>query len=574
MIPKLLSLLEKSQFKNKWLILFYFLFINLPLIILTFDTANFSDDFQYTNLWVIKARFSSLFPLIFEPIGGDAQGGHFVPVHSLFKYFITLLTIDPRFFHLMVLLGHVLTAFFVYLIVMELLEDNGLALGAGTFYTVNYYIGFKALMWNIFHAHATNTLTGAISLYFLLRYIRHPRPHSIIACCFFFVLTVLNFESGFVFLPVLWITLLYFGMKKKITYKRMSFIVLGLAVLWLSYPVGSYLTVQKGIPIARRLTNPRNIQNYAFAANKLLIHSTGLSIYYNKGIYNKYKKQPQLKEAMIKLIRGNDLSALREIPPEFLAGLITLGLLTIAAAGFWVFMICTRIRPEIRLVVWFFIALFFMYIFVFYRVDVANALALFTSILLAEILGSLLRDRNRIFQKIGIFFLIVYAGATLWSLADRFEDSYQESFWSLTPVALKGPERVYREMNAAIGHFAQNGIILFTHDYSPYQRTVGFERIGDLISIEDFVCYNATIFYPDLLKTSLTETFRHEPFHKFYRYLYHLPNNRRVTVNSLDEAIDFVKAKDIDLSQVDAVYLSPDYKVIYLNKLWGTSYRY
>ena len=157
--------------KSKWTVLLFFIALTLPLFILTFDTANWSDDYQLTNMIVLKARFSPVIPMCFELVSGLKESDHFVPVYMLINYLLASVTTDPRFFHFVILVVYVLTGFLLHLIVEEYHKDKTLAVATGALYLINYYLNFKAIAWNCFHGHSTNVFLGATSVYFLLRHL-------------------------------------------------------------------------------------------------------------------------------------------------------------------------------------------------------------------------------------------------------------------------------------------------------------------------------------------------------------------------------------------------------------------
>ena len=123
-------------------------------------------------------------------------------------------------FHFIVVVCYILTAFFIFLLASRYFADKDLGLLAGTLFSVNYYIGFRALTWNCFHSHATNTLTGIITLYCLLRYLEERQKRFLAISAIFFLLTILNYESGFVFFPVIIIITAFYALKKNITLKK------------------------------------------------------------------------------------------------------------------------------------------------------------------------------------------------------------------------------------------------------------------------------------------------------------------------------------------------------------------
>ena len=103
------------------------------------------------------------------------------------------------------------------------------------------------------------------------------------------------------------------------------------------------------------------------------------------------------------------------------------------------------------------------------------------------------------------------------------------------------------------------------HDYSPYHYTSGFERIGDMIGAGDFACYNATIFYQEVLMTDTAANYRTRSFSDFINYFAMPQNYKIVIVSSIDEAYHYLKDNHIDILRNDAIYISQDYQITKIN---------
>ncbi len=552
--------------KNKiWVFLYLFL-VNLPLLVVTFHTPNWSDDYQYANLLNFKAKFTPLSDLIFNEIGGHSGAAHMVPVYILFNLLITSISLSPIFFHFVIMILYVSTGFFIYLIVEKYYKDEKTALLAGTLFLVNYYTAFKAATWNIFHAHATNAFTGTVSFYLLLSYFLDKKPRFLWLSSIFFLLTIFNFESGFVFYPTLMLMTFYFWRKRIIDLKKAAIVIVVFSMLFALYPLACQLKMGKAVPLSERFGSTKNIQNYAYNSLELFYKSTGLSLIYNKFIFNKLKENPDLKESVIKLVRENDSNALKEIAPLHLLAMGAVVIMTVILAIFLLIMIVTRIRQETRLFVYSLACLFIIYNVIFYRTDVANAIAVISSIVMADILISLLRDSNQLLRRVGIGLLTLYIGVTIWSIAERFDDCYQKSYYGLTKIAVNGSQKIYDDINQKVGHFVTKGMIWFTHDHSMYHRTIGFERIGDIIGIGDYLCYNATIFSQEALKTNIVREFKDKTLNDLVQKFNYDPRNKRIFVSSKREAEDYIKKNNINLDENEVIYISKDYQVEKLSR--------
>jgi len=575
----MIKLAEKSVFLkqaysrflgSKALVCLYFFIINLPLLIATFATGNWGDDYAITNLFIVKAKFSPILPLIFEPTGGHAQyGGHFAPFYNLINILIGLVSPSPVFFHLVISICYILTAFFIFLIVDRYYKDKLLGILAGTLFAVNYYIGFRAYAYNCFHSHLTNMFTGVVSVYFLIRYLQEKRKRFLAACGGFFLLTIFNYESGFVFLPVLIIVAFFSWLRKEISSKRLILTLTAFSLIFTLFFAGAYLSTGKAVPLSYRFKTGssqwrRSIRKYAFNANELFINSTGLSILYNKLIFNKLKENPELKRTVTQLVRENKKLKLKDLPVKFIVILSALAVFIVLLFIFVMVLIFTRIRRRTYLFTVLSGCLFLIYTFIFYRNDIANVLAVPGSIIIADLIISFLRDKNKSRRKIGLSMLGLYFALTVWTIADGFDDCYRKSFHGLSKAAFMGPDKLYGQMNKKIGRFAENGIILFTHDYRKYRNTADFERIGDMIRAGELGTVNVAVYYKEFIKTDIPEKYKDKTAASFIHDFPLFFNFKQVIVSSVDEARSYLKKNKADRDKNAAIYLSKDYKVIRL----------
>lgn len=552
--------------KNKVFVLLSFLFLSLPLIVGTFDTVNWSDDFNRPVLWGFKATFSPFWVMILSP-----SGQHFLPVTNLFYYLITSLTLDPRSFHLVITLCYITTAFFVFLLVQRYYKDDLSAVLAGGLFAVNYYIGFKALTWNTFHAHCTNTMTGVISLYCLICYLQDKKKRCLFGSCVALFFTIFNTETGFLFFIALIVFVLFSFFKKHIQTKKAAQLILVFSFVMALYPAWTYLRMGEPFPLSHRFESPRNVQNYLFNIQQLLVQSTGLTVFYNELFFDPLRTKPELKEPIVRLVKENDNSALRDIPFKYILFFGFAGLLALASFIFIGRMALTNgLREETWPFAVSYLLLFISYIFVYYRVDITNALGVFSSVIMADFIASFLRSRQKVSKNTGIALISLFVIAASWTIIDQFEDCYQKSYTGITRATIKGPHQIYDEINRKIGHYIDQGLLLFTHDYSPYHRTIGFERIGDMIGMGDLICYNAVVFGKEFLKTSIPEEYRNKTTMEFEEKLVGNPNNKIMVVNSEEDAINYLKVNQVDLEKLDAVYMTKDYKIIYLNERLGS----
>jgi hypothetical protein len=538
----------------------YFFILNLPYLIATFDTGNWSDDFNYLNLLPLKAQVKPIWMFMSESVGGEKAGGHFAPFYFLLNYLFTLFTINPHIVHLEILLIHAATAVVAFYIIFKITQNKLLALVSATLFTINYYLIFKPLTWNCFHSHLTNTFTGLVSILFLVLYAQSRKKRYLLGMILFFLCSLLNLESGFIYVPILFILTGYFYVKKLMTRRQGGMVISLLLLVSLSYPLGSYFKTGQLNPLGHRFSNQKSLQTALYNASDVLINSTGLGIYYDKLVVDQIKGFSELKEILIQLIRKNDLSALSHLTGQhvFLVIFSLAVMLTIC-----VFMLLSLINLKGPMRVWGIIygVLAFIFMAIFYRTDIAYGIGFFSAIIVAAYLIDKLQSPIKTQKFLGISLSVLLIGAFFGETADKFEGCYRRSFFGINKIAVKGPYDIYQEMNKKIGHFAQHGLILFTHDYSMYHRTSGFDRIGDMIGVEDFMLFNATVNKEDFFKTDLKDQLKDKTLNEFIESFFGNQNYIKVIVHSRQEALDYIKNHQIDLNLIDVIYLSKDYQV-------------
>src|SRR5205085_3699886 len=130
--------------------------------------------------------------------------------------------------------------------------------------------------------------------------------------------------------------------------KQLAALVLIFSLVMSVYPTAAYLRTGKALPMADRLQISHNVQNYLFNTQQLLVNSMGLTIFYDKLIFNPLRTKSELKEPIVRLIKENKGSALSEIPLKYFFLFGVLGLLGIIAVIFIIRVILTRTRVETR----------------------------------------------------------------------------------------------------------------------------------------------------------------------------------------------------------------------------------
>lgn len=545
---------------NCFFLFIYFFFINLPFLIYTCDTGNWSDDFAYMNLLPLKAQVKPIWAFMFESVGGEAAGGHFAPFYFVLNYLLTLVSFNPYIIHFEIFIIHLLTAVVAFFIVLKLTEDKLLAFISSSLFTSNYYLSFKALTWNCFHSHMTNTFTGLVSVLALIMFTQTKRKRYLICMVIFILFSILNLESGFIFVPVLIILISHFYRKKILSLQEIIIISSLIFFVSLVYPVGAYLSSGQLNPLGHRFSRVKSVQTTLYNTADLMINSSGLGIYYDKWVVDKIKSIPELKEVLIDLIRNNNLDALNHLQGQNILTLIfSVGVML--AISVFMLLFFSNLKGIMRVWGVMYATLAVLFIAIFYRIDIVNGIGFFSAVIVGHYVLTMLRSSVKKQLLSGVLVAGLIAGAYLWTIADKFEGCYRRSFFGINKIAVKGPYDIYHEMNKQIGHFSKHGLILFTHDYSMYHRESGYRRIGDMLGLGDFIFYNAAFYAKDFLSTDLKDSFRNKTLIEFFELLMKNSNYVRIIVHSKQEAIDYLRVNNIDLNLVDVIYLSKDYEV-------------
>ena len=116
--------------------LLLYLIISLPFLCLTINTGHFSDDYQM--LLLSLKTFISPFSQTFIDLVQPRTDGHFAPIWSLINLGIISINASPKFFHFLVGLINIFTAFVVYRISKECFQSTKTALLAGVLFSLSY----------------------------------------------------------------------------------------------------------------------------------------------------------------------------------------------------------------------------------------------------------------------------------------------------------------------------------------------------------------------------------------------------------------------------------------------------
>ena len=417
-----------------------YVLVALPFFALTFDTGFFSDDYQMM-LFSLKFAISPIdqnLADILEP----RPDGHFMPVWKVINTMLLSLSSSPKFFHGVVVLVNFLTAFLVYRISIETLPSPKAAVMAGVLYLCSFGLTHKALTWNVFHSHVTNSFTGALALLALIFFLNSDRTRYLLGTLIFLVLTVFNSESGFVFIVALGIFATL-----QLAYRKISPARFLKAAIVILTPLALYLggmAYFSGDPIAlytkrveqqRSVSLAENLSQDTNADQGLVINRLRSTYAPRNGIVlvmrtmdlaaktlNLSILEDVLRGRLYDPLSLEEKSRLKEqFIPLFKFGLVIGVVVVIPLVGFVFYSISREITQDTLTFLILTIALFGVFVTIFNRVDIANALAIFSSITLANLYFTTTEKANK---YICTFILSIFLGGAAIALLDRFENTF------------------------------------------------------------------------------------------------------------------------------------------------------
>lgn len=171
----------------------------LIFLILTFHNPYYSDDYQTIiglklyNL-IQEQSYFSLFDVF-----NLRSDGHLVPI---LYYVNQFLPENEYVLHFLIVFSFYLSILIFYKILLLLKLPNNQAIMSCIIYSFFYIFTIKPLVWNVFHSHITNSLTGLLSIFFIMNFISSKKILFLIFYIFFSILTVFNSESGLIY-PVI-----------------------------------------------------------------------------------------------------------------------------------------------------------------------------------------------------------------------------------------------------------------------------------------------------------------------------------------------------------------------------------
>lgn len=532
--------------------LLLYLIIGLPFLCLTINTGHFSDDYQML-LFRLKT-FISPFNQNIADVVQPRSDGHFGPVWYLINLIIISLNSSPKFFHLLVGLVNVFTAFVVYRISKECLQSNKTALLAGVLFSLSFSLTHKALTWNVFHSHATNTLTGSLALLILIKFFKSNKDRYLVGTFLLLALTVLNLESGFVFLIVLGTYSVFQLAFRKISltsfYKAVGIITLAFSLYAgsMAYFSGDpfalltqRLTAQTDPDLTEELADvtktdeaimtpespglhqlrstyaPRTATTLVIRAADLTMKILNLSIIEDIVRWRFYDPPQSRLKAMLK----------GKLAPHVKTGLIAGGVVMtvlIPLTFFFVYRGVTRDALPFLVIA---IFLFATFVVIYNRVDIANSLAIFSSIVLANLFVTADKKIPKC-MSVGILTLIL--GSAAVAIIDGFESTYFFKKSHREENAI-----IHNHINKNIGEYSEHVMVLVDR-----RSTFAHPAMSDVVATPqmDLAHYNMFVYRDQFLVTPLAKKYKEKSFNEFRQAMEIHDNVKCILVTDLDQAIE------------------------------------
>jgi len=493
--------------------------VSLPFFLTTTDTGWVSDDYQYFLLFYTKVSlssnpFSDL--LSFRP----GSGGHVAPFTNFLNYLFMTIHKDPRLIRFLIYIAYVLTGYFLYKIVTQTHNQQLIAWLSAIIFVSSYDLSIKSLVWLTFHYNTTNTLTGTLSIFFLIKYLQNGLPRHLSLSSICLLLTFLNYESGLVFLVV---TIMFIVMKQFLPFEipryRLSFvfgsliIVLSIYFLFASSISGSIAPVltdrllqtepkstaqtyangllpssvssieesneTPNLKLDRSTTTPsigRLRSTYAprtalvasFRTIDLSADILNLSFIEKYIRYNFYSKIGTLEK---KQLEAKYSSLIRKYS-------VLLVLLMALPIGYFAKTVYTTIKKPTKGFLYILFTTAACFIFIFNRIDIANSIALFSSVVIADLTISGSRNGKHIRQLISIAPLVILL---LGSATNIFTDF--KYIYPFEKTLMNNTNRITNLINKQIGEYHENVVVLVDIDSSYWHPAINELKYTDDIDL-------------------------------------------------------------------------------------------
>ena len=204
--------------KNLFLYLLKNPLISLPIVpiiffFITFDNPYYSDDHQT----IIGIKLYNLIQdqsfLSIKDLFSVRSDGHLIPVLLIIN---NLIPANYFIFHAFVISTFLISIYLVYLILIKINLEKETAVLSAFFYSIYFSINIKPLVWNVFHSHITNSLTGLSSILIFLIFLEQKKLYLLLFYLLLASISILNSETGIIYPIGLFIIYFLFYDKKLI----------------------------------------------------------------------------------------------------------------------------------------------------------------------------------------------------------------------------------------------------------------------------------------------------------------------------------------------------------------------
>ena len=520
--------------KMSYLALLIIVLSNLPFIILTINTGLFSDDYQFFNLFHLKQIISPLGRSIIDIIEPKTDF-HLTSFWYFFNVIVHRINESPKFYHLVICLINIGTSLIIYFIVTKIYRNNKIALLSAILFSLSYSLCYKALTWNTFSSTAINTFTGAFSLFFLIKYFGEKRYVYLFASFILLTLTILNLESGFVFFVILGTYAIYNFIISKISMNILleTFIMIfltfsiyaGLMMYFTGHPVPLFFArsnVNTNQELTEKIIGQReNVNENNNMGKKSLTITEMRSTYAPRTLPVIIMRTVDLSMKLFNLSIIEDLAKSRfysslsnekkiafkkRIRPFIKKAFIIFGLLLLFVLPLFIYIGYHALSKDSYPLLLILIFLFPVYIIIFNRVDIANSLGIFSSIIIADFFIST-RKKVKLFRYFSSGIMFVFFGLASLAIIDGFETTY---FYKKS-YRMKISE-IYDHINKKIGNYTDNTILLVDSKSIIASPSMNYKTSIPLIDLSHL---NAFVYKNEFIKTQLAQNYKNKSFNDF-----------------------------------------------------------
>jgi hypothetical protein len=490
------------------------------------ETGWFSDDHQYFLMLYTKASlgiFSFIDLITFRP----GSGGHIAPVTNILNYALLVISKEPKLIRFIIYLAYVLSGFVLYKIIVLTHKEKLVAFLAAVVFISSFDLSIKSIVWLTFHYNTTNTLTGLVSLLFLVKYFMHGNYRHLAVFSIFLLLTFFNYETGLVFFIVAGVVILHVGRYVSGRAASQVMVALGALIFVTTIYGGSAIMISGTIaPVfLDRLSSKdgdehrqasieerseSNIQDLdkinpttSFTTNQAV---DNLSIGRLRSTYA--PRTPLVASLRMvdilmdtlnlsfaeKMLREYFLSELEKdikekVVKKYSKLIQTLGipLAVMSIVGLIIFSIHVylTIGQDTRYFLYLFLATTLIFVLIFNRIDIANSLAIFSSVVIASLAVKGWRSSSRWRQIVSVIPILLVLFGSAVNMLTHFDYIYP-----FDKTLMNNHGKLTNLINEGIGGYNEN-VFLFVQEGSSYRHP----GMNDLTFINDIDLSHSNIWH-------------------------------------------------------------------------------